>query len=212
MNLLNKNVDPVQLYKQYFIDKDFERLELFILLRDLFSINSSLYPGSFIHITPSFVYPKTAYVDTDKRAPYFFHDPRFYDFIMKRKIYNQEPEIAFHFSDYREPLDLKNQSFDLLISQYAGIISKYCKQYLKLNGFLLVNNSHGDATMAFLDDDFELISIINNSNGKYKCSSENLNLYFVPKKLEKITPEEIEKKQRGIGYRKAADNYIFRRV
>ena len=63
-----------------------------------------------------------------------------------------------------------------------------------------------------LDDDYELISTITHRNGKYKWSSENLELYFVPKKQEHPTREEIEKKQKGIGYKKTASNYLFKRV
>lgn len=66
--------------------------------------------------------------------------------------------------------------------------------------------------MAFLDDDFELIATITYRNGKYKCSSENLDLFFVPKKQEHPTIEEIEMSQKAIGYKKTAGNYLFRRV
>ena len=38
---------------------------------------------------------------------------------------------------------MEDRSVDLLISQYAGIISQPCKRYLKPGGYLLVNNSHG---------------------------------------------------------------------
>ena len=49
------------------------------------------------------------------------------------------------------------KSFDLLISQYAGFVSQHCKKYLKIGGILLVNNSHGDASMAKLDDDYKFV-------------------------------------------------------
>jgi hypothetical protein len=206
------NFDPLQLYKEHFVDKQFERLQLFLLLNELYDIKSALYPGSFVHITPSFVFPKTVYVDTDKRTPKFFADSRVVQFISKEKKYDQAPEVSFHFADYRKGLELPIESFDLLISQYAGIISKYCKQFLKVNGLLLVNNSHADATIAFLDDDFELITTITHRNVKYKCSSDNLDLFFVPKKREHPIIEEIEKSQKAIGYKKTAGNYLFRRV
>ena len=42
------------LYNEYFIKKNDERSELFKILSDKFNIKSGLYPGSFVHITPSF--------------------------------------------------------------------------------------------------------------------------------------------------------------
>ncbi|MBN1997660.1 hypothetical protein JW935_08920 [candidate division KSB1 bacterium] len=206
------NFDPIQLYKEHFVNKQFERLNLFLPLNKLYNIKSVLYPGSFVHMTPSFVFPKTVYVDTDKRTPKFFADPRVVQFISAEKIYAQDPEVSFLFTDYRKRLELPIESFDLLISQYAGIISKYCKQFLKINGLLLANNSHADATMAFLDDDFELIATITHRNGKYKYSSENLDLFFVPKKQEHPKIEEFEMNQKAIGYKKTVGNYLFRRV
>lgn len=47
--------------------------------------------------------------------------------------------------------------FDLLISQYAGFISDTCINYLKVNGYLLVNNSHADAGLAAIDKDYKLL-------------------------------------------------------
>ena len=204
--------DPLQLYKEHFVDKKFERLDLFLLLNKIYDIKCVLYPGSFVHVTPSFVFPKTVYVDTDKRTLKFFADSRVVQFISKEKKYNQDPKVSFRFADYRKSLELPTESFDLLISQYAGIISKYCKRFLKIDGLLLVNNSHADATMAFLDDDFELIAVITLRDGKYKYSSDNLDLFFVPRKQEHPAIDEIEMSQKAIAYKKTAANYLFRRV
>lgn len=54
--------NPLQLYKEHFVDKQFERLQLFLLLNALYTIKSVLYPGSFVHMTPSFVFPKTVLI------------------------------------------------------------------------------------------------------------------------------------------------------
>lgn len=67
--------------------------------------------------------------------------------------------------DYRELVE-EVQKYDLLISQYAGFVSKYCKAYLKRDGILIVNDSHGDASMAYLDSEFSLISVVNQQDGK----------------------------------------------
>ena len=139
------------LYKQNYVDKDFERLDLFMLLRERYGIESALYPGSYVHVTPSFVFPLTVYADTDKRAKKFFDDPWTLAFVEENKRYPQQPVIRFHAEDYNNDLGEKPRSFDLLISQYAGFVSRSCRQYLKAGGLLLVNNSHGDASLTSMD-------------------------------------------------------------
>jgi len=38
------------LYKQNYVDKEFERLDLFVLLKERYGIESSLYPGSYFDL------------------------------------------------------------------------------------------------------------------------------------------------------------------
>ena len=204
--------NPIDLYKEYFIDRKFERLELFQLILDIYDIKRVLYPGSFVHITPSFVFPIVTYVDSDKKARKFFENPGLNLFIDKYKLYPQESEITFYPDDYRTFSTEPEQRFDLLISQYAGFISQHCKRYLKIGGILLVNNSHGDASMAYIDDDYELEAVAIHRNDRYRISDQNLDSYFVPKKPIKLTKAYLEQIQKGIGYTKTASSYLFKRV
>ena len=204
--------DPIGLYREYFADRDFERLDLFQLLAEQFKVKSALYPGSFVHITPSFVFPKTTYVDTDKRAKQFFQSPEVIDFIEQQKAYPQSAEVSFHPTDYRNVIDEQDKSYDLLISQYAGFVSQHCKRYLRINGILLVNNSHGDASMASIDQDYECIAAILRRKGKHRISEKGLDTYFISKKPIEVTREYLEQTQKGIGYQKTASSYLFRRV
>lgn len=204
--------DPLKLYNEYFAERDFERLDLFQLLAEKYDIKNAIYPGSFVHITPSFVYPTTTYVDTDKRAKTFFDDLRVRDIVAKRKNYPEEAEITFYSQDYRTEISEIAERFDLLISQYAGFVSQHCKRYLRMGGVLLVNNSHGDASMAFIDEAYELLAVVMGKNGKYRLTEENLDSYFVPKQSIEITKECLEKTQRGVGYRKSGSMYLFKRV
>jgi hypothetical protein len=199
-----------QLYKQHYVDKDFERLELFILLKERYGIGSALYPGSFVHITPSFVFPLTVYVEMDKRAKRFFADPWTQDFVEQNRRYKEKPVVRFHPQDYSEDLPEKPGSFDLLISQWAGFASRSCKLYLKPGGLLLANNSHGDASLASIDQDYRFVAAVSFQNGTYRLIETDLEGYFVPKKDIDITPEHLFKIQRGIGYRKTAWAYLFR--
>jgi hypothetical protein len=207
-----KKVKAVSLYWKQHVDKNDERLGQFLVLAEKYKIKSALYPGSYVHITPSLVYPILTYIDTDKRASAFFGDSDIYEYISKNKIYKEKPEICFHAEDYRKSNLKLGREFDLLISQYAGFVSQYSKKHLRIGGLLLVNNSHGDASMASIDDSYNLVSVINKRGDKYTLSEMDLDSYFVPKKSLEITKEYIEKIGRGIGYTKSPAAYVFKRI
>lgn len=206
-------VDVQGLYRQFYVDNNFERDDLFKSLKSRFNINNALYPGSFVHITPSFFISEVAYVDSDPRAKKFFDQKSTVaDMISKKKTYATDAVFRFISSDYSRPLDLNEKSYDLLISQYAGFVSQACKKYLRTGGILLANNSHGDAGMAFIDDDYEFIAVVYVKGGSYYITDRNLESYFIPKKQIQVTKEYLEKLGKGIGYTKTANSYIFRRV
>ncbi|MCG8347947.1 MAG: hypothetical protein MI924_09230 [Chloroflexales bacterium] len=202
----------VELYRQYYPDAQYERRGLFALLAEQYQIEAALYPGSFVHITPSFCYPITVYVDTDQRARTFFADPQIHELIASHKTYPQEPVIRFHAASYSERFAEDDANADLLISQYAGFVSQPCKRYLKIGGLLLANNSHGDAGLAAIDPAYRLIGVIQQRNGKYQLSAHELETYFIPKTSAPITREYLESRQKGIGYTKTASVYLFQRV
>ena len=80
-----KNGEAISLYKKHYFDKNDESLDQFLILAKKFNIKSVLYPGSFVHITPSFVFPKVVYVDNSEIAKDFFNDQTIYEFISKKK-------------------------------------------------------------------------------------------------------------------------------
>ena len=204
--------DALALYRKYYVDTCYERLGLFTLVADRFPSRSALYPGSFTHVTPAFVYPSACFVDSDRRAVRFFADPAVRDYVNRRKVYAEEPRIRFHRADYVQELPEAEESYDLLISQYAGFVSQHCKQYLKVGGILLANNSHGDASMAWLDQDFALVAAINRRGERFSLVETNLASYFVPKRDHPITREYLERTKRGVAYTRSAYAYAFRRV
>ena len=200
------------LYKHHYIDKLFERADLFDQIQKQFKIQKALYPGSFAHVTPSFFIPNVVYVDSDKNAVKFFsHMEVVTELIERRKTYSQTSNVRFIGQDYMKPLDLQDNTFDLLISQWAGPISQACKRYLRQGGFLLVNNSHADAGIAFLDPDYELVHVVNAKKEKYSFSCENLDTYFIPKKGKQITLEGLLESGKGVGYTRTAYGYIFKK-
>ena len=197
-------------YEEY-MKKIGDRNGLYNLLSINFPIKRVLYPGCYVDITPSFYFPYTVYIDNDKKAKKFFKEGVLIkDFIEKNKEYNEKSFFRYFPNDYRMKIDENENSFDLLISLYAGFISKFCKNYLKSGGLLLVNDSHGDASMAKLDNRFRLIAVINLVDSKYTISQKNLDQYFILKKQFAVTPKFLEDYQKGIDFTKKADYYLFK--
>ena len=118
---------------------------------------------------------------------------------------------TFEHGDYRT-LALEPESFDLLISLYAGFISEACGHLLRVGGILLVNSSDGDAALAALDERFELKAVVTSSDGRYAVTNTNLDSYMVPKKPQPITAEKLKTSGRGIAYTKTPFAYLFKRV
>ena len=206
-------MNVLDLYKKEYLEKQFERTELFIQIQEKYNIENALYPGSYVHITPSFVIPHVVYVDSDRNANRFFNDPKSVSkFIEKNKKYEETPSFRFIHRDYSKPLDLPENNFDLLISQWAGPISQSCKKYLRQGGILLANNSHADSGVAHLDSDYELVAVVQFNNGKFSISEKNLDAYFIPKKESNFTIESLLQSGRGIAYKKTANSYIFKKL
>jgi hypothetical protein len=209
--------DLKNLYDKYHRSRQDERRGLFEIARKEFGLERGLYPGCFVHVTPSFYLPWMVYVDSDVNAARFFRTGLAAELVAKERVYGSEPEIMFYREDYREPLPVVDASFDLLISQYAGPVSEYCKRYLRRGGILIANNSHGDAGLAHNDDDFELIGVIHRRGTRFTLSTRSLDDYFVPKTVK--LPEDktalrayLIELGRGVGYVKSAADYVFRRV
>lgn len=206
-------VPVAKLYNHFYIDRKFERLNLFRQLHERFGGTSVLYPGSFVHVTPSFVYPTAIYVDNDGEAKKFFANPANYAFIDKRKHYKGESTVRFHPVDYQAGFDEPEENVDLLVSLFAGLVSRHSKRYLKRGGLLLVNDSHGDASLASIDPDFQLIAVGNQTDGKYTLTDAYLDTYFVARADGTIlTAEWVDKHLRGFKFRRMADVYLFRRL
>jgi len=208
----SNTMDVEQEYKKYYVDRDYEQVDLFRLMKDKYAIEKVIYPGSYVHISPSFIFTDVVYIDSDTKAIKFFKNKKPIDFVNKRKEYSSAPKITFHGIDYKKPIDALFNQFDLLISQYAGFISEACKEYLKIGGYLLVNNSHGDAGLASIDEDYQLISTVHKNKGKYRITDAALERYFIPKRNIEVSRELLHKTGKGVGYTHPAPLYIFQRI
>ncbi len=189
-----------------YISKTGNRKALYRLVAKKYNIKRALYPGSHIDISPSLVIPDVTYIDNFKGAIRFFKKmSEIENYVNKNKNYQEKCKIEFWGTDYNDELNLGKK--DMIISQYAGFAGQATKRYLKKGGILLCNDSHGDATLAYLDGDFELVGVINQRN---TLSTKQLDKYFVLKKDSQIDEEEVRSTMKGPKYKVQAANYIFK--
>jgi hypothetical protein len=190
-----------------------DRWRLFRAVGEVIEASRVLYPGSYVDVAPSFVWPSVTYVDSDRRAERFFDDlDGVQEIITQHDPPIRDPAADFIAGDYTDALDHADGSFDLLISLYAGFVSEHCTRYLRIGGTLLVNPSHGDAAMASIDDRYSLRGVVVHRDGEYSIKSDDLDSYLQPKKSIDVTPEYLHRTGRGVGYTKSPFAYLFERV
>jgi hypothetical protein len=190
-----------------------DRWRLFTAVALAVKAENVLYPGSFVDIAPSFVWPSVTYIDMDRRANRFFaDDAEVRAIIAEHDSARAGGEISFVPGDYGDEHDLPDSRFDLLISLYAGFISEHCTRYLRIGGTLLVNASHGDAAMASIDDRYRLRAVVTSSGGEYRVRHDDLASYLVPTRPTEITVDALHRSGRGVRYTKSPFAYLFERV
>ena len=178
-----------------------DRRPLFTAVADAVDVSTVLYPGSYVDLGPSFVWPSVTYADSDRRADQFFSDTAGVDELLaEHDVDPDSRSVRFLHSDYREPLDVDDRSVDLLVSLYAGFVSEHCYRYLRPGGFLLVNPSHGDAAMASIDPAYSLTAVVTHRSGRYRVRSDDLDRYLVPKRDVHVTRELLHETGRGVAY------------
>ncbi len=190
-----------------------DRLRLFTAVRNAIAATSVLYPGSYVDIAASCVWPAVTYVDSDNRARKFFDDASgVLEIIATHPSAPENPLVTFIPGDYATDLGLPNGGFDLLVSLYAGFVSRHCTGYLRVGGHLLVNPSHGDAALASMDDRYELAGVVRSGSGGYSVSQTDLDSYLLPKRSQEVTPELVERTMRGVAYTRSPFAYVFERI
>lgn len=202
---------PPALYKKHHI-KQYTSIGLFRALNANFDIEKVFYPGSYVHITPSLIFPNVTYADSFRNTYKFFEQEETIEFIRKNKEYPEKPCIHFIQQDYNKPFH-NIEKFDLVISQYAGFVGQAAKPYLKKGGILVCNNSHGDASMASIDSDYKLIAVYRRkTDNKYSISEKNINEYLKPKNGIIPTTKQLLQSMKGIAYTKSPSGYIFEKI
>lgn len=150
---------PLQQYLTSYHGVNDWHLFAFRLIAQRFAPRQVLYPGSWNHVTPSLVFQYVVYIELSARIEQQFQDPTLRQYIHDHAEYSQTPQLIFHRGDYRRNLEALVNSFDLLLSLSAGLISRDCQQYLTPQGHLLVNNTHNDASLAYVDPAYTLIGV-----------------------------------------------------
>jgi len=187
-----------------------DRQGLFAAVADAVDVRTVLYPGSYVDIAPSVIWPSVTYVDVDRRAAQFFADrDGIHEALVERGVDSDLHDVRFIHDDYTNDLDLADHSFDLLVSLYAGFVSEHCTRYVRQNGFLLVNSSHCDAAMASLDGRYCLRAVVVSRSGRSSVRTDELETYLVPKRDVEVTVELLHDTGRGVTYTKSPFAYLF---
>jgi len=188
------------IYQEYVVAPGLERTALLEALRTRCARAATvLYPGSSVHVTPSFYFQHVVYVDRSELSRGFFARPEAVrDVVRARKTYRQQPFVRFIEQDFATELPVPEASFDVLLALYAGGISRSCARYLKPGGLLLTSDHHGDARDAAGLPGFELQAVARERRGKVLFEEERLERYVAPAAPGRHPPK--------------ADYYLFRRA
>lgn len=187
-----------------------DREELFATAAQHTGARTALYPGSFIDIAASTAFADVTYLDLDRRAAQFFADADQVRAVLA-ELHPTPTDPAFRFvaADYRYALPLA--PVDLLISLYAGPISYFCTDLLRVGGYLLAGSSHGDVTLAIRDPRYALEAVLLRRDQHYVIRTDDL-APFTALKGAAPAGAEIVRTCRGGTYRRPAAAYLFRRV
>ncbi len=167
-------------------------MEVFQQVRDSFGVTRALYPGSYVHVTPSLVFPQVIYVDSLKGISEAFADSRLLEYINSHKNYRGEAFIKCYQQDYESWNAEPEESFDLLISLNAGFISQAAKRFLRPSGLLLINDGHYDARRAYTDPDYRLLGGFSGEDFRLDTSEDSLSAYFKTVSGIPLTLEMVE--------------------
>jgi hypothetical protein len=190
---------------------DGDRRRLFVTVRDHIGDGSVLYPGSYVDLAASMAFSSVTYVDVDDRAAAFFRDTDGVAELVRAEGGDPGAEVTFIHADYTSDLGLPAESFDLLVSLYAGFVSEACTKHLRVGGTLLVAPSHGDVAMAALDSRYALSGVVVARNGEYRVRVEDLDTHLIPAEPLAISVEYLHGWGRGIRYTRSPFAYLFTR-
>ncbi|HEX2171680.1 MAG TPA: hypothetical protein VHL09_04490 [Dehalococcoidia bacterium] len=171
------------LYQTYGVDHHLERSAVFQILRKRYEwATTVLYPGCFIHVTPSFYFQHVVYVDRSDLARRFFADEEgVWRLVAARKQYRPRAYVRFIGQDFTRPIPVPDAWFDLLLGLYAGGITRSCTRYLRPGGLLLTNDHAADAADAAGKVDLDLVAVMSARRRQLVIDDRDLTGYLVEK-------------------------------
>ncbi|PJZ67190.1 hypothetical protein CH371_03785 [Leptospira wolffii] len=162
-------------YKKLYKDLNFERAGLFRLLRDMLGSGNVVYPGSGIHITPSFYFRSVTYVDSRDEVEEFFSDPSLIRSVIdSEKNYREVPEIRFFQKDYLLPDFQIEGEFQLLLCLHAPYCFPNFRKNLPVGAHYLTNDFQGSARSALDCGDLKLKHRIRYSPKGYRILNDEI--------------------------------------
>ena len=190
-------------------------LGVFRAVHDLLGVQRVVYPGSYIHITPSLVFPCVCYVDSVKGFGTAMQSDDLVPWLDAHKDYTEPVEFTAIETAYNSIPSTLLAGFGLMISLNAGAISQECKPLLSPSAHLLANDGHYDAARAHVDADYTLVAALN-VNGACETDEDALRGYFVTKQGQPLTremlAENVQRSPSKARYKmaRAADAFLFR--
>lgn len=212
--------NPLDTYRASYLDRpgcNDGLSSVFRQVRDEFHVQRVLYPGSYLHITPSLFFPRVCYVDSLVGIADALTAPELRRYVADHRDYPEASEIRCYQQDYHTFTSEPEASFELLISLNAGLISLASKHFLASGGLLLVNDEHYDARHAFVDPDYLLSAVFAGENLRMETSESELAAYFKTARGTPLTPEMVESDAHRSPSRarfkpaKSAAVYLFRK-
>jgi hypothetical protein len=201
----------IAIYSKHYSELQFERSKLFEAIVKNYNCTDVLYPGSFVHITPSYCFPHVVYVDQSPIAKDSFDATgTVLAHVNRNKQYKRSAYLQFLHQDFLRELPLAEGGFDLLLSLFTGGVAAACKKYLKIGGILVTNNFHNDAGAAAEDPEFELTSALRYRNKQY-APVERPYQVLMKKKLNAQSRKYIKQSATGIEYIEEETYFIFKR-
>ena len=197
----------IDIYRKHYAELQFERAGLFELVQQTFHSTQVLYPGCFVHITPSLYFPHVVYLDQSPEAQTFFADlENVSQYVDRNKRYRRSAYIRFIAQDFTDPLPLPQGSFDQLISLFTAGVASACQGYLKPGGLLLTNRHRETKTI-----DFELVSTVRYRSGRYRLIKGNQALQPVARSDPKQISRYLRQRTRGLQYSENETYFLYKK-
>lgn len=198
--------------------KDDWHIPVFREVQSALNVNKVFYPGCDKHITASLVFQDVTYLDFNSTIASYYDDPGMLEWVDLNKEYASKPVIKFLLHDFQSDFGVGPNSFDLMISACAGIVSKSCSKYIKTGGYLLVSDAHYDARQAFVDPSFQFIAVYDESKKALDFSENGMNGHFKTTMGDIITQKHVQesidrpKNKRSFKLVREAMFYLFKKI